>query len=157
MPDDALAIHLSTSATENDGALSIKAVYRHPDCKSWGEPAVASTDLALVMLDPTSNGVYMPALAANPVAANQVTMKNNHLVIYRNTTKSLNGQFLMSYGWGGYTNNGTTEIRDGNLHGAWKYVTSYERSGGRKGSYWAKIHNNHGTSCHGDSGGPDFW
>lgn len=152
MPADALVIHLSTSATETDGASLIKAVYRHPNCTSWGEAASGSTDVALVMLDPTSSGVYMPALAANPV-----TMSNNHLTIYKNTTKSLKGQYVMSYGWGNYTNNGSTEVRDGNLHRAWKYVSGYESDGTRKGVFYGRTQNNEGTSCHGDSGGPDFW
>jgi Trypsin len=139
---DSVARFLQTSATNGAGQLNILAGFRSPDVEQ---------DTAMVLLDPTSAGVYMPTLQAQTTAP--MRYSNGHLVIYGSSNASLEGtSTVQAYGWGFTGFNGSGNTYNGSLNRAWKNVDSSDSL-----YYYESAFNNAGTGCHGDSGGPDFW
>jgi hypothetical protein len=138
IPGSHYATALQTSAGNQDGTLNILAGFRSPDI---------SQDTALVLLDPTSAGVYTPAIVA--YTANRYS--NGHLVIYDLPNSNLIGQQVLAYGWGPTSSGGSF---GSNLTRGYKNVASISPD---NNYYYDSPYNNAGTSCNGDSGGPDFW
>jgi hypothetical protein len=142
IPNNRAARFLQTSASNSAGQLNILAGFRSPD---------VSQDVALVLLDPTSAGVYMPTLQAQMTAPTRYS--NGHLVIYGSSNASLVGTgTVLGYGWGWSGSNASGNTWNGSLNRGWKSVTSSDSL-----YYYESLFNNAGTSCKGDSGGPDFW
>ena len=129
---------LQTSAANSAGDIKILAGFRSPDINQ---------DTALVLLDPASNGVYMPGLTGQ-----SIRYSNGHLVIYSGTNASLvtnPRSTVLSYGWG--PNTFTAPTWNGSLNKAYKTVFSADNL-----YYYTGLFNNAGNNCMGDSGGPDF-
>jgi uncharacterized protein YqkB len=145
-PSTFFAHFLVVDANGTSGQIAIEAAYRHPST-TWGDTATWSVDAALVRLDSSSSGVYTPYLYP-------VNYTNGKLKIYQGSTASLLNQYLLAFGWG--TTNENPYTADGQLHKAWKTVSNVTMSPPLQGDYNAVPYNNAGTSCRGDSGGPDY-
>jgi hypothetical protein len=140
IPGGAYARFLQTSASNGAGQLNILAGFRVPDIHQ---------DTALVLLDPTSAGVYMPTLEAS--TTNRYS--NGHQVIYTSSNASLVGKLVLSYGWGfSGVDSAGNNTWDGSLNSGLKNVASSDSL-----YYYESKYNNAGVNCLGDSGGPDFY
>jgi Trypsin len=128
------------------GSIEISAAFRHPNSGTWGHEAIFHTDVALVHLDPTSNGVSTSVLYA-------VNYSNGKLRIYSGSTASLQDSLVLAFGWGRQDSSGPG---DGMLHKAWKQISKTDYTGDLSGAYNGIPFNDAGTSCPGDSGGPDY-
>jgi hypothetical protein len=126
------------------GEIQIDAAYRHPNSAGWGSGQ--GTDVALVKLNGKSSGVYVPYLYP-------VNYSNGKLKIYNGSTASLQDQYVLAFGWGYFSN---VLPWDNNLHKGWKIIYKTDYTGADKGTYGASQYNEGGTTCHGDSGGPDY-
>jgi hypothetical protein len=124
--------------------IAIQAAFRQPPGLYWGDSAVP--DVALVRLNTTGAGVYIPNLYSGFYA-------NQQLRLYQGSVRSWNpleSHYAIAYGYGPIDSSGTGR---GLLHAAWKKIAPYPESylyGGIK-------YNDAGPGCPGDSGGPDMY
>ena len=73
--------------------------------------------------------------------------------MYQGTTANLLNEEVLAFGWGPY---GPGKV-DNRCHKAWKKVFNVTPGPGwDPGDYQGSLVDNAGTSCPGDSGGPDF-
>lgn len=129
--------------------IAASQITRHPNAPYWG----SVYDVALIFLNPGSHGFSQACLDRTKYPDNSGGWIN----IYQGQVAPLNGQGLKSWGYGG---GGPGNSGAGLLRNAWKTINGFNGQNAELG-YQAALANNDGrlagTSCPGDSGGPDFY